>query len=421
MPILLGAVADDFTGATDLCNTLVKGGMRTVQAIGVPPEGLDLPEADAVVVALKSRTCPPDEAVAASLQALAWLREAGARQTLFKYCSTFDSTERGNIGPVADALMEALGAGIAVVCPAFPETGRTIYRGHLFVGDALLSDTHMRDHPLTPMRDSSLVRLMGRQTRHKVGLVRWDAVARGAEAVREALAGLRAEGCRYAVADALEDGHLRTLGHACADAALVTGGSGIALGLPDNFKARSLLAADAVPDAVPSVPGPGAVLSGSCSAATRAQVAAFAARRPAFRLDPLREPGPQTEEALAWATARLGGGPVLVYATAAPEEVRAAQERLGTEAAAQRVEAMMAAVARGLTERGVRRLVIAGGETSGAVVQALGVRALRIGPQIDPGVPCTVTVGDGPPLALALKSGNFGGEGFFLKALETMP
>jgi 3-dehydrotetronate 4-kinase len=420
MTILLGAIADDFTGATDLCNTLVKEGMRTVQTIGVPPAGLAIPEADAVVVALKSRTCPPGEAVALSLEALAWLRAAGARQILFKYCSTFDSTEKGNIGPVGDALLEALDAGLTIACPAFPETGRTIYRGHLFVGDALLSDTHMRDHPLTPMRDSNLVRLLARQSRHEVGLVRWDTIARGAAAVRARLAEIAKSGCRYAIIDALEDEHLRTLGAACSELKLITGGSGIALGLPANFKAAGLLQGGGSPDALPAVEGLSAVLSGSCSAATRGQVAAMAKRRPARKLDPLAEPAPQVEEALAWAEGRLREGPVLIYATASPEEVQAAQRQLGTELAANRVEGMMAAIAGGLVERGVRRLVVAGGETSGAVVQALQVQALRIGPQIDPGVPCTVTVGE-RPLALALKSGNFGAEDFFLKALETMP
>jgi uncharacterized protein YgbK (DUF1537 family) len=322
-----------------------------------------------------------------SLDALAWLRRAGARQILFKYCSTFDSTDKGNIGPVADALLDALGSDFTIACPAFPEAGRTIYRGHLFVGDALLSDTHMRDHPLTPMRDSNLVRLLARQTPAKVGLVRWDAIAAGAGTVREAFARLRAEGCRYAITDALEDEHLRTLGQACADLPLVTGGSGIALGLPDNFRAAGQLHAGAAPDAVPRVEGLSAVVSGSCSAATRAQVAAMAARHPALKLDPLGDPDAQVRDALAWAGERLEQGPVLVYATASPEEVRAAQERLGTEVAAARVEGMLAGVARGLVERGVRRLVVAGGESSGAVVQALPVKALRIGGQIDPGVP----------------------------------
>src|SRR4051794_23299868 len=413
MPILLGAVADDFTGATDLCNTLVKGGMRTVQAIGTPPEGLLIPEADAVVEALKSRTCPPDEAVALSLEALAWLRRAGARQILFKYCSTFDSTDRGNIGPVADALLEALGSDFTIACPAFPETGRTIYRGHLFVGDALLSDTHMRDHPLTPMRDSNLVRLLARQTPVKVGLVRWDAIAAGAAAVREAFARLRTEGYRYTITDALEDDHLRTLGQACADLPFVTGGSGIALGLPDNFRAAGLLQAGAAPDAVPHVEGLSAVVSGSCSAATRAQVAAMAARHPALKLDPLGDPDSQIRDALAWAGERLRRGPVLVYATASPEEVRAAQERLGTEVAAARVEGMLAGVARGLVERGVRRLVVAGGEGSGGGVPTPGGKGLRDGAPIGPGGARPVTLSERAPGA-AVETGHLRGRGLFL-------
>jgi uncharacterized protein YgbK (DUF1537 family) len=420
MPILLGAIADDFTGATDLCNTLVRGGMRTVQMIGVPESGFAVPEADAVVVALKSRTSPSAEAVEQSLAALAWLQRQGAEQIIFKYCSTFDSTERGNIGPVADALAQALDVPLALVCPAFPETGRTIYRGHLFVGDTLLSDTHMRDHPLTPMRDSDLVRLMAMQAQGKVGLVRWDTIEAGAEAVRRAFQELAADDYRYAVADTLKDEHLRTLGRAAADHRLITGGSGIALGLPDNFLNAGRLVASAASDALPPVAGREAVLSGSCSAATQGQVKVMAAARPAFALDPMKDPEQQTADALAWAAERLEKGPVLIYATAPPEKVQAAQAELGATVAAERVEGMMASLARGLVARGVRRLVVAGGETSGAVVQALGVRGLRIGRQIAPGVPCTVSL-DAEPLALALKSGNFGDEQFFTRALETMP
>jgi 3-dehydrotetronate 4-kinase len=422
MPILLGAVADDFTGATDLCSMLVRNGMRAVQLIGVPEPGLELPATDAVVVALKSRTAPVGEAVAQSLAALDWLGRQGARQFLFKYCSTFDSTDEGNIGPVADALLNALGADFTVACPAFPETGRAIFKGHLFVGDLLLSDTHMRHHPLTPMTDANLVRVLGRQTRRKVGLVAFDTVRRGPEAIRERFAALRAEGCAYAVTDAIEDEDLRRLGAACADLALITGGSGIAMGLPENFRRAGLLAAGVAADALPSVAGGEVVIAGSCSAATLGQVAAMAGTRPALRLDPVRlaegwDPG----EAVAWAAARMGEGPVLVYASAAPEEVRAAQERLGRERAGSLVEEALAAVARGVVEAGARRLVVAGGETSGAVVQALGVKGLAIGPVIDPGVPATVSIGREPRLALALKSGNFGGREFFLKAFATMP
>lgn len=422
MPILLGAVADDFTGATDLCSMLARNGMRTAQIIGVPEPGLVLPETDAVVVALKSRTAPVEEAVARSVEALEWLGRQGARRFLFKYCSTFDSTDQGNIGPVADALLDALGADFTIACPAFPETGRTIFKGHLFVGDLLLSDTHMRHHPLTPMTDANLVRVLQRQTRRKVGLVPFDVVRRGAEAIRERFAALRAEGCAYAVTDALEDEDLRRLGEACRDLALITGGSGIAMGLPENFRRAGLLPEGGAADALPAIAGAEVVLAGSCSAATLGQIEAFAAERPALRLDPARlAEGQSPAEAVAWARERMGQGPVLVYASAPPEEVQAAQARLGRERAGALVEAAMAGIARGLVAAGARRLVVAGGETSGAVVEALGVKGLLIGPAIDPGVPATVSIGRDPPLALALKSGNFGARDFFLKAFRAMP
>jgi uncharacterized protein YgbK (DUF1537 family) len=423
MPLLLGAVADDFTGATDLCNMLVRNGMRTVQLIGVPRPDLELPEVDAVTVALKSRTCPAKEAVAASLEALDWLRRQGARQILFKYCSTFDSTEEGNIGPVGDALADRLAAPIAIACPAFPETGRTIYLGHLFVGEALLSDTHMRHHPLTPMTDSNLVRVLGRQTPRRVGLVARGSVRRGAAAIRDRLAELRHEGCRWAIVDCLEDDDLLAIGEAVADHPLVTGGSGVAMGLPANFRRAGLLperGAEAA--ALPTVAGPELVLAGSCSAATLGQVEAFRAERPSRRLDPVAlARGAELAEVVAWALAHLASGPVLIYASAPPEEVRRVQGELGRDRAGAVVEEAMARLARELVAAGVRRLVVAGGETSGAVVQALGIEGLAIGPQIDPGVPATVTIGRGPRLALALKSGNFGRRDFFRHALEAMP
>jgi uncharacterized protein YgbK (DUF1537 family) len=423
MTLLLGSIADDFTGATDLCNTLVRQGMRTVQLIDVPDASASVPDADAVVVALKSRTVPAGEAVAKSLAALEWLRAAGARQVLFKYCSTFDSTDAGNIGPVADALLEALGSDFTIFCPAFPENGRTIYKGYLFVGDVLLSESGMRDHPLTPMRDPSLVRVLARQTRHRVGLIHQAIVARGAEAIGSEIARLRAAGVRHAVVDAIRDDDLVAIGTACARLPLLTGGSGIALGLPGNFRRAGLLARDAAAaDALPGVAGTAAVLSGSCSQATLAQVEAMRARRPVLELDPveLAAAPDAIGRALDWAVPRLADGPVLISASAPPERVRAAQEELGRERAGAVVETALAAIARGLVERGVRRLVVAGGETSGAVVQALGVKALRIGPQIDPGVPWTLSLGT-PSVALALKSGNFGSRDFFLRAFEVLP
>ncbi|WP_419150478.1 3-oxo-tetronate kinase [Paraburkholderia kururiensis] len=432
---LLGCIADDFTGATDLANMLVKSGMRTVQTIGVPESGANekangaqMVAADAIVVALKSRTVAAADAVAQSLAALAWLRAQGCRQFFFKYCSTFDSTDAGNIGPVADALLDALSdassdessGGFTIACPAFPENGRTVYRGHLFVGDALLNESGMEHHPLTPMKDANLVRVLQRQTASKVGLVRYDAIALGAAAVRASIDQLRAEGVRLAIADALTDRDLYVLGEACADLPLVTGGSGVALGLPANFRRAGLLPERDDADALPRVEGHAAVLAGSASKATNAQVAAWRAHRPAFRIDPLAASRgePVVDEALEFARRHLPE-PVLIYATATPDEVKAVQQALGVEAAGHLVESTLAAIAQGLRAAGVTKFVVAGGETSGAVVQALGVKSLQIGAQIDPGVPATATIG-ARPLGLALKSGNFGAVDFFEKALREL-
>lgn len=424
--MLLGAIADDFTGATDLANMLVRAGMRTVQTIGVPASAeaaRAAGEADAVVVALKSRTLPAAEAVAQSLEALAWLRGQGARQIYFKYCSTFDSTDAGNIGPVGDALLDALGSNFTIVCPAFPANKRTIYLGHLFVGDVLLSDSPMRDHPLTPMRDASLVRVLQRQTSRKVGMVPWPVVQHGPNAIRAAFAQLERDGVSYAVVDAVDDDDLLDIGAACSGMPLVTAGSGIALGLPQNFRDLGVLSARDDAAVLPRADGKAAVLAGSCSAMTRRQVAAFARDHAAAGIDPLAKGSPEelAQGALAQVAGALDAGrPVLVYSTADPATVSRVQASLGVTEAAARVEATMATLARELVARGVRRLVVAGGETSGAVVQALGIRALVIGPEIDPGVPWTETIG-APPLALALKSGNFGAEDFFAKALAMLP
>lgn len=415
--LLLGCIADDFTGGTDLASMLVRGGMRTLQVIGVP-EGPIPPDIDAVVVALKSRTQPKDQAVQESLAALEWLRAAGCRQFFFKYCSTFDSTPEGNIGPVADALMDALGIDFALACPAFPENKRTLYQGHLFVGDALLSDSGMRYHPLTPMTDANLVRVLGQQSKREVGLVPYSVVAQGAAAIREAFDAARRAGKGYVIVDAIDNANLNVIGEAAADHKLITGGSGVAIGLPENFARAGLLQSSHNAAELPPVCGYSAVLSGSCSVATNDQIEHWQRSRPSFQLDPLllAEGRDQVGEALAWARERIAGGPVLIYGSARPDQVKAAQERLGVEAAGRLVEDALSRIAVGLDELGVRQFVVAGGETSGAVVKALGVEALRIGASIDPGVPWTLGVRQ-VPVALALKSGNFGSLDFFEKAL----
>lgn len=420
--MLLGCIADDLTGATDLALMLTRSGMRTVQVMGVPDAGADFKGADAVVVALKSRTNPAAEAVAWSLAACDVLLKRGAQQILFKYCSTFDSTDQGNIGPVADALADKLGAKIALVCPAFPANKRSVYMGNLFVGEVPLAESPMKDHPLTPMRDSNLVRVLQRQSRSKVGLVPYPAVAQGAEAIRAACEAAAAAGQRFVVVDAISDQNLVDMGTAAAGHVLITGGSGIAMGLPGNFIRQGLMK-PAEPVAKMQAPqGRAAIIAGSCSEATRGQVeAAIAAGIPSMRIDPLAiADGSVTAETMSqWALAQRGERPVLVYSSAEPAKVRAAQDRLGRGEAGAIVERELAALATRLVDAGVTRLIVAGGETSGAVVSALKVAAIEIGPEIDPGVPWTRAL-DGKDLVLALKSGNFGARDFFLKAWERL-
>ena len=418
--VLLGCIADDFTGATDLANMLVRGGMRTIQLIGVPTAPL-AEEVDAVVVALKSRTILASDAVAQSLAALGWLKQAGCQQIYFKYCSTFDSTPKGNIGPVTDALMAALDTDFTIACPAFPENGRTICRGYLFVGDVLLSESGMKDHPLTPMTDGNLVRVLQAQTTRKVDLIRYDVLARGPAALRDAIAKLQHQGTGIAVVDALAESDLHCIAEGCADLPLVTAGSGVGLGIAELHRRAGRLSHAATAAALPRVAGHAAVLSGSCSEATNGQVAHWLQSRPGFRIDPLKLAAgqPIVADAVDWTQARLPHEPVLIYATSTPQEVKAVQRELGTERAGALVEAALARIAKGIVGMGVRRLVVAGGETAGAVVGALGIRGLRIGPQIDPGVPWTESL-DPEPIALALKSGNFGSPDFFSKALARL-
>ena len=415
---LLGAIADDFTGATDLASMLVGQGMRVVQLIGVPAASDPVPDADAIIVALKSRTAPVAEAVADSLAALEWLQAADCKQFFFKYCSTFDSTDQGNIGPVADELVEALGCGFALACPAFPVNGRSVYQGYLFVGSSLLNESGMENHPLTPMKDANLVRVLSRQTDATVGLVSYATVQHGAMAIRGAMTVLKEQGRRYAIVDAVTNDDLFAIGKAAAKHALITGGSGVAIGLPENFRAAGLLQEAEDPGALPEAGGHCAVLAGSCSRATLFQIGTAKLHVPTLELDPLATPDTKilAAQAIAWMDGKLGDTPIVIAASGTPEKVAALQAQLGRDAAGALVEATLAEIAEALVARGVRRLVVAGGETSGAVVQRLGVRRLRIGDEIDPGVPWTYAEGSGPSLHLALKIGNFGARDFFLKA-----
>ena len=404
--MLLGCIGDDFTGSSDLANTLAKGGMRTVQYTGVP----DAPareDVQAGVVALKSRSIDPAEAVAQSLAALDWLRAQGCEQIFFKYCSTFDSTEHGNIGPVADALAEALNADRVIVCPAFPGTGRSIFQGHLFVGDRLLNQSGMQNHPLTPMTDADIRRWLAQQSQFEVGHVPAQLVFAGAQRISEALDNQHRAGHRHIVVDAIRDEDLFEIGKAAKGLPLVTGGSGVALGLPANFGCT----ASQVPWTGQG--GKCVILSGSCSVATRAQVAWHSTRHPAREIiaADVIENHLVPEEIAEWLLATNGLS--LAYSSSEPEAVARVQEKFGRVRSSEALESFFAKVAKLAVEGGATRVISAGGETSGAVVEGLGLRTLEIGPEIDPGVPALRAHRD---LVIALKSGNFGAEDFFEKA-----
>jgi uncharacterized protein YgbK (DUF1537 family) len=422
--LALGCIADDYTGASDLANTLTRCGLRTVQTIGVPSNELALPEVDAVVVSLKSRSIEAGLAVSRSRAADKWLRGRGAGHVLFKICSTFDSTDAGNIGPVMDVLRADSGDAIVLVTPAFPETGRTVYQGNLFVGAVPLNESPLKDHPLNPMHDSNLVRVLARQSRTKISLVDLAIVARGPDAVRARLAELAAKGFGAAIVDAVFERDLETTGQVALDHRVSVGASGFGLGLARALVASGRVkgaAATAISDA--PVGGPAACLAGSCSQATLQQIAKAETAMPVLQLDPEQIVAGKDEarRALAWAKERLKEGPVLIASSSTPDQVAALQARHGRDAAGHAIEQAMADIAEGLVQSGVRRLVVAGGETSGAVVDRLGIPGFLVGAEIAAGVPVLRAVGaKNGEMLLALKSGNFGGPEFFADALELM-
>lgn len=419
MTTFLGCIADDFTGATDLAGLLARSGVPVSLRIGVPAETA-AETAAMEVIALKCRTAPVDEAISETRAALKWLQKAGAKRFFWKYCSTFDSTVEGNIGPVAEALMQDLGIEQTIYCPAFPENGRAVFMGNLFVGQQPLSESPMKDHPLTPMRDSNLMRLLSPQVRGKVGLVDRLSVAAGEETLRAEMDRLKLQGVAHVVVDAVANSDLEIIARACRDMALLTGGSAVAMSLPEIYRDEGLLSADTSKPVAPRTGTGAVVLSGSCSAMTRKQVASYIKTgAPAYRIDPLELAADGPQSVLDWLSRQdLEQAPIL-YATAEPADVRKAQEVLGTDKAGEILEQVLAACAVEARNAGARRFVVAGGETSGAVTQALGVNRLDIGEEIAPGVPWTYCRSNGHDVALTLKSGNFGAETFFRDA-QTM-
>lgn len=412
----LGIIADDFTGATDIASFLVQNGLSTIQFNGVPQQH-DALTAQAIVISLKSRSCPAEQAIAQSLAALRWLQAQGCDRFYFKYCSTFDSTEQGNIGPVTDALLAALGETQTAISPALPVNGRTVYQGHLFVGEQLLSDSGMRHHPVTPMTDSNLLRLIERQSAGKAGLIAAPLLDRGAQAVREQLNELKAQGVNYVVLDALNEQHLLTQGEALRDMRLVTGGSGLAIGLARQWAEAGSAGADAENAGRPQ--GERAVvISGSCSQMTNRQVSAYRQQAPSHEVEVTRclENADAYAQSLCDWVAAHSDQPLapLLYATADAQQLLKIQQQYGAQRSSEAVEQLFAAVTRELKARGWQRFIVAGGETSGVVAQSLGVTAFHIGPTISPGVPWVRDIHQ--PLSLALKSGNFGDEAFFRRA-----
>lgn len=422
MTLALGCIADDYTGASDLANTLTRAGLRTVQTIGVPADDLALPDVDAVVVSLKSRSIEAGLAVSRSRAAEKWLRGRGASHVLFKICSTFDSTDAGNIGPVMDALRADCGEAVVLVTPAFPETGRTVYQGNLFVGAVPLNESPLKDHPLNPMHDSNLVRVLARQSNTQIGLVDLATVTRGAEAVRARLAELAGKDTGAAIIDAVFDRDLETIGLVAAEHRLSVGASGIGLGLARALVSTGKVKASATGNAGAPVGGPAACLAGSCSQATLQQIANAERIMPVLHLDPDRiiTGADEVQRALDWAGPRLAEGPVLIASSSTPDQVAALQARHGRDAAGHAIEQAMADIAESLVKSGVRRLIVAGGETSGAVVDRLKIPGFLVGVEIAAGVPVLRAVGAEKDMLLALKSGNFGGPEFFSDALRLM-
>lgn len=419
MSVLLGCIADDLTGASDLAMILANEGMRVIQVVGVPENDFSYHDADAVVIALKSRSIDPVLAVQQALQCYDSFQQAGVKQVFFKYCSTFDSNEKGNIGPVIDALMREMSSNVTIVCPAFPQNKRTVYKGHLFVGSQLLSNSPMRDHPLTPMTASNLKQLLLPQSHTKIANIYVEDIEKGYQNLKSVMLDSVDEPTIY-VMDALNEAHLRIIGKVCDELSLITGGSAVAMGLADNYRARGWLSPhqQSIDFQVPE--GGSVILAGSCSQVTLAQIDFIKRSIPSYQLNvfDMVEKNNIVDEALAWASENLSKQqPVLFYASDTPEAVKQIQNYYTELNIGALIERVLADIAQKLQQKGVNKFVVAGGETSGAVIKSLNIQMLELGPSIDPGVPWMKSIGTAPPMIVALKSGNFGSPDFFSKAL----
>lgn len=416
--IKLGVIADDFTGATDIASFMVRAGWKVVLFNGVPDGGFNQESADAIVIALKSRSITTKAAVEQALAASAWLRSQGCQRQLFKYCSTFDSTAEGNIGPVTDALMAFLGASMTLICPAVPDNGRTILQGHLFVKGQLLNQSGMEQHPVTPMKESSLKKLMEAQSTGHCEVITLDTIKNHADDIPAALARLAEQKIKYVICDVLDNHDLLTVARETIHFPLITGAAGIGYAIAALDTRHQ--PADAHVLAI-SKEGASIVLSGSCSSMTNQQVNFYQQRASSLALDveKIINDAAYLQRVTEWALGHAGESLApMIYATQPPEIIREIQKRYGAEYVSEKIEAFFAALSQNLSQRGFNKFIVAGGETSGAVSQGLNIRGMVIGHAVAPGVPWTQVLNE--EKWVILKSGNFGDAEFFLKAQESV-
>ena len=420
----LGIIGDDFTGSSDIANNLKKSGMQVSMYAGVPnllPEETKKEQTDAAVIALKTRTAPIEDAIRESLEALSWLKDCGCEQFIFKYCSTFDSTKEGNIGPVTDAIMEKLNTDFTIACPSFPDAGRTVYFGHMFVNGKPLNESGMENHPLTPMTDHNLVRWLGYQTKNNVGLVDSQTISEGENSVKDKRENLKKNGYKYAIIDTIKNDDFDIICNAVKNLPLLTGGSGIALGLPKIYKDRGLLSASNFQ--IPENNSNAIILSGSCSITTINQINIYKENNPSFYISPdeVINDKDLIEKVLSWIKDNETQSP-LVYSSSDIKSVSEKQKQYGQELLANKFEKFFELLSKKLVKDNFGTFISAGGETSGAVIKGLGIQELKIGKEISHGVPAlwSPESNGNKPVSVTLKSGNFGQDDFFTRALKAL-
>ena len=418
----LGIIGDDFTGSSDIANNLKKSGMQVSMYAGIPtllPSEIKKELTDAAVIALKTRTIPIEEAISESLKALSWLKDCGCEQFIFKYCSTFDSTKKGNIGPVTDAIMKELNTDFTIACPSFPDAGRTVYFGHMFVNGKPLNESGMENHPLTPMTDHNLVRWLNYQTKDNVGLIDFQTISKGANSVKERIQTLKTDGYKYAIVDTIKNDDFDIICNGVKDLPFLTGGSGIALGLPKIYKDRGLLSASNFE--IPKNNSNAIILSGSCSVATINQINIYKENNPSLYVSPDEVINNEdlVEKVFSWIKDNETLSP-LIYSSSDTKTVTEKQKQYGQEILANKIENFFELLSKKLVKDNFGTFISAGGETSGAVIKGLGVQELKIGEEISHGVPALWSPhsNGNKPISVTLKSGNFGQTDFFERALK---